>query len=93
MPIISRRKCGDTVIVFRKFIKPLTSKTIVNLVSKKNFDINVKFLDATGAPIENWCISVKKAISVDFGGFLDYSDDGVSEIKVVFKTKDCILKD
>ena len=92
MPIITRNRCTDTIVVFRK-LEPLISKTIINLVTKKNFDIDVKLLDKTGKSVENWGIRIKKTISVDFGGKLDYSDDGISEIKVTFKTKDCILKD
>ena len=92
MPIITRYNLTDTMVVFKKY-KPSVSKTIVNLLDKKNFDIDVKFLDPIGKSVEIWCIGVKKILSVDFGGKLDYSDDGISEIKVIFKTKDCILKD
>lgn len=92
MPVIERRKCSNTVVVFRKFISPLTSKTISDMIHNKNFEISVALLDNTGKTVETWNIKIKKVVSVDFGGEMDYSIDSISEIKVVFETKDCILK-
>lgn len=92
MPIIEKRKCSDTVVFFRKFISPLTSDTISKILNKKNFEITVKMLYPTGETVETWAINVKKILSVDFGNVLSYEKDSVSEIKVVFKTKDCILR-
>jgi hypothetical protein len=91
MPIIERRKCSDTIIVFKK-LSALVSKAIVGMASKKNFKIKVEQLNATGTVIETWDILVKRIYSVDFGGEMNYSNDSISKIKVIFKTKDCILR-
>ena len=93
MPIISNKKCSDTIIVFNKFIEPLTSKLVLPLMNKKRFCITVKFLDSTLNPIEIWNINIKNVLSIDLGGVLNYSDDSIFEMKVIFKTKNCILKD
>jgi len=93
MPIIEKTKCSDTVIVFNKFIEPLTSKLVIPLMNKKDFIISVKILDCVLKPVEIWDINIKKVVSIDLGGTLEYSDDSIFSMKVTFKTKKCILKD
>ena len=92
MPIIENRNCSNTVVVFKKFINESLSKKIIKLMPRKKFNITVKFLDATGVQIVVWSFEILKILSVDFGGKLSYDNDNISEITVVFKTKDLILK-
>lgn len=92
-PKINGKKWENITITFRSFIGPSTGKTIYNnLLKKKNFNIQIKFLDPTGEPVQEWNINVKSVKSIDFGGIIDYSDDSVATINVELNVKKCELK-
>ena len=92
MPKIINNKWQNIELTIKSVIGPSSNQKIYhNLIKNKNFEITIENLDPTGVPTQRWTCYIKKVISVDFGGLVDYSNDGIQEIKIVLKTKNCIL--
>lgn len=91
-------KWGYIRIEFYDPIECSTSKSLYNLIrfyqSNKDlsplFDFSIKSLDPCGVVIEEWIISVKEIIEINFGQ-LDYSDDNMEEPFMIIKPLNCTL--
>ena len=91
-PNIFNGKWNNTNVNIKNLISENTPMCVLdNLLKKKNFEITLEFLDPVGASIQKWNISIKKIISVDFGGIIEYGNDSVNLISVVMQTKKCNL--
>lgn len=82
----------DITVKFRSFIGPSTPQAIMeNLKPAKDFEMNIEFLDPSQVTVQKWNIEVEKTLSIDFGGTASYEADGIQEIVVILRPKNCIL--
>lgn len=81
----------DLSISFLDIIGPSASNSLFKNKNRKNFILQLSFLDPVGVAIETWNIHIQKIKSIDFGGKISYADDSLVEIKAVFKVKECVL--
>jgi len=71
---------------YRKEISRLEHKSLIN---PEFIYIEIEMLDPTGVVVEKWNIK-GKIKKVNFG-VLDYTDDGLSHIELIFKVKSATL--
>lgn len=92
MPTINNgNKYGKMSIMFRKFIEPLTSKAVLGLINKKNYNIEVKIVNDIHDVVETWVVTVHKLKHIHFDSYsyssLDSDNDNVTLINAEFKVK------
>ena len=91
-PNIINGKWNNTNVNIMNLISENTPiRVLDNLLKNKNFDVTFEFLDPTGVSIQKWIINIKKVISIDFGGLIEYGNDKINIISIVMETKKCNL--
>lgn len=94
-------------MVIRDYIAPSTSQALIewfrlhheSVTGRDGYavgymkNLQLEILDPPGAIISNWLLENCMLVDdVDFGGLLDYGDDGVIELSFTIQPQRCILQ-
>ena len=79
-------------IVLRDPISPSMALATFDLIKKdkRKLEFTLEMLDPTGVVVEKWVILDCEIIEIDFGE-LDYTNDGIAEVKLILQPYDAHL--